>query len=165
MSRRPKLSVHGLTLVPASWFSWDFRVLDEGGAEVAVIDRHSFRERASFLVGGREHTVRRTSVLHGTFVLEESGRVLAEATKPSSFRRLFELAAGPNRYTLRAVSAMRREFELVSGGTPVGRIKPVSAFGRKATAEFTSDIPRELQLFVVFLVLVLWKRAQDAAAS
>lgn len=153
-----------LTLVPKSWFSWDFRVIADG-ADIALIDRHSFRERASFTLDGKEYVIRRTSMVRGTFVLEHSGQVLAEASKPSSFRRLFELSVGSASYTLKAVSSLRREFGLFSGSASIARIRPVSAFGRKAIAEFRAGIPREVQLFAVFLVLILWKRVADAAAA
>ena len=153
-----------LTVIPKSWLSWDFHVTEDGQA-VALIDRHWFRERASFSVDGKSYDVRRTSVMHGTFVLEHSGRVVAEARKRSAFRRSFDISSGGNRYTLEAVSAFGREFRLLRGGTPAGRIRPVSMLRRTATAVFPEAMPREVQLFVVFLVLVLWKRAADAAAS
>jgi hypothetical protein len=153
-----------LGVIPKSWFSWDFYVVEDG-RKIAFIDRHWFRERASFSLDGESYGVRRTSVVRGTFVLEHAGSVLAEAIKPSSFRRSFDISVGADRYSLTAASAFRREFRLFRGGAPVGTINPVSVLGRSATAAFGDGIPRAVQLFVVFLVLVLWKRAADAASS
>jgi hypothetical protein len=153
-----------LTVLPKSWLSWDFRVLEDG-VELALIDRDWFRERASFSLDGYTYDVRRTSVVRGTFVLDRSGAVLAEAVKPSSFRRTFEISVGPERYRLEAVSMFGREFRLLRGTDPVGAIRPVSFLRRHAQAEFPESMPREVQLFIAFLVLVLWKRAADAAAS
>jgi hypothetical protein len=153
-----------LTLVPKNWFSWDFRVIDDSG-DVALIDRHWFRERASFSIDGRSFNVRRTSVLQGTFVLEHEGETLAEAVKPSSFRRRFEITTGSGHYRLEAESMLGRAFVLSDDGIPVGEVRPKSFVGRTATVQFPERLPREIQLFMVFLVLVHWKRASDAAAS
>lgn len=154
-----------LTLIPKHWFSWDFRVTEDG-RDIALIDRDWFRERATLDVDGASYHVRRTSLVHGTFALELDGRVIAEAKKTSAFRRAFEVVtAEGERYELAAVSMFRRRFELLRGGVPVGVVEPVSVFGRTATAKFPTTLSRPLQLFLVFLVLVLWKRASDAAAS
>jgi hypothetical protein len=153
-----------LVLTPTRWYSWDFRVT-ANGQEIALIDRDWFRERATFAIDGKSYEVRRTSMLRSSFVLERGGTVIAEATKPSSFRRTFEVTVGDKRLTLRAVSVFRWEFHLFDGPTWVGRIRRVSVFRRRATAEFLEGMSREVQLLVVFLVLVLWKRSTDRAAS
>jgi hypothetical protein len=154
-----------LTLIPKSWLSWDFRVTEDG-RDIAFIDRDWFRERATLDVDGATYHMRRTSVVHGTFALEHDGRVVAEAKKTSAFRRAFEVVTvDGERYELQASSMFRREFQLLRGGVPVGAVRPVSIFGRTATVNFPQTVPRPLQLFLVFLVLVLWKRTSDAAAS
>ncbi len=147
-----------LEIIPHSWFSWDFRVL-ENGVERAVIDKSWVRERGTFVIDGETYTVGRTSVLRGTFALECGGRVVADARKPSVFFRSFEIAAGTDRYTLRAASIFRREFLLLRQGKVVGAISPVSMFGRHAEVTLPEEIQLPVQLFIVFLVLVLWKRA------
>lgn len=153
-----------LSLEPKNWFSWDFRVLD-GDEELALIDYRWFRERASFSIGGRDFDVRRTSVVHGTFVLEHSGVVLAEASKPSTFRRTFEITAGEQQYRLVASTVFGRAFDLWHAGAAIGRISPKSPWGRAATADLPAALPREMQVFVIFLVLVLWKRAASAGGG
>jgi hypothetical protein len=153
-----------LTLIPKSWFSWDFRVIASSG-DVALIDRHWFRESASFSVKGRSFNVRRTSLVRGAFTLEHAGVAVAEAKKPSSFRRAFEITIGADHYRLEAATIFGREFVLSHDGISVGGVRPNSFFGRTATAQFPERLPREIQLFMVFLVLVLWKRAADAAAA
>lgn len=153
-----------LTLVPKSWFSWDFKVLHDG-EEVALIDRHSFRESASYSLGDQIYDVRRTSVVQGTFVLERSGEVIAAARKASSFRRTFEITTATDEYRLKAATAFGRTFELWHGSDVVGTVRPTSMLGRRTTADLPATLPPEFQLFIVFLVLVLWKRAATAAAA
>jgi hypothetical protein len=153
-----------LTLIPKSWFSWDFRVTDNSG-DIALIDRHWFREDASFSINGRSFDVRRTSLVRGTFALEHAGVTVAEARKPSSFRRAFDITTATDHYRLEAANIFGRAFVLSHDGIPVGGVRPTSFIGRSATAQFPERLPREIQLFIVFLVLVLWRRAADAAAA
>lgn len=152
-----------LTLTPTHWFSWNFRVT-AGGEDIAVIGRHWFRERAAFSVGGTSFAVRKTTAFRSNFVLERNGWVVAEARKPSAFRRRFELTIGGKQLVLRSASPFRREFRLFDGAREVGRIRPLSFLGRTATAELPETMPMEIQLFVIFLVLMLWKREADAGA-
>src|SRR5262245_16716675 len=151
-----------LKLVPKNWFSWDFRVL-QGGQEIALIDRHWFQEKASYSLAGRTYEVRRTSVLHGTFVLEHANMVLALANKPSAFHRAYDITIGAEQYRLEAAAVARREFHLLQGGVTVGSVRPDSFLRRSATAQLPAKLPQEVQLFLIFLVLNLWKRAADAA--
>lgn len=137
----------------------------ENGEAVAYLDRHWIRERASFSLEGSEYAIQRTSVARGTFVLERDGRPIAEAEKPSVFRRAFEVRAGPERWRLEATSLLGREFRVVRGGLELGTIRPVSVIRREARVELPESVPRPLQIFVACLVLVLWKRRADSAAA
>src|SRR5262245_7431461 len=151
------------TLTPRNFFSWDFRVL-EGGQEIALIDRHWYKEKASYLLGGRTYDVRRTSLLHGSFVLEHEGVVLAQATKASAFRRAYAVTVGAHQYRLQAATFMGREFHLLQGVVTVGSVRQDSFFRRTGTARLPAELAREVQLFLIFLVINLWKRAADAAS-
>lgn len=153
-----------LTLIPKSWVSWDYRVLWED-REIAQLDRSWIRERASFTLDGEQYEARRTSLVRGTFVLERAGRVEAEAVKPSLFRRAFDIRVGAVPYRLETVSAFRREFRVLRVGVQAGRVRPASLFRRTLVAELQATIPLPVQLFLTFLVLVLWKRQQEAGAA
>lgn len=130
-----------------------------------MLDFHGLRERVSFASGGDAYLARRTSVLRGTFVLERSGSVVAEAVKPSVLRRALELRHGSERYRLEPEAALRRDFRLVRGGIPVGLVWPTSTFRRGGAARLPATLPRPVRLFVVTLVLILWNRDAAAAAS
>ena len=147
-----------LQIIPRSLFSWDFRVL-EGGVERAVIDKSWLRERGTFTIDGKTYTIARTSVWRGTFTLAHNGQVLAKAVKPSAFFRSFEITAGGDAYTLRAASPFLRRFLLLRRERVLGEIEPVSLFRREAVARLPEEMTAPIQLFVVFLVLVLWRRA------
>jgi hypothetical protein len=153
-----------LELRPKAWYSWDFRVLD-GETEIAYLDRHWLRERASFTLDGAAYEVRRTSTKRGTFVLERDGHPIAEAEKPSAWFRTLEIRAGPEHWVLKPASALRREFRLLRGGLDLGSIYPTSVLGRTTIVELSDQVPRPLQVFLACLVQILWKRSADRAAA
>jgi len=47
----------------------------------------------------------------------------------------------------------------------LGVIAPVSVLRRSAMAQLPAEKPLPVRLFIAFLVVVLWKRQADAAAS
>jgi hypothetical protein len=68
-------------------------------------------------------------------------------------------------YTLRKPSVWRRTFVLMDGERQIGSIAPESMWSRRATAELPHDWPTPIKLFVIWLVIVLWKRDAESAAA
>jgi hypothetical protein len=102
--------------------------------------------------------------MSGAFVLLESERELARAEKPSAFHRSFEVSQNGKSYTLGAESAFRRKFVLKENGQLVGAVHPFSAFSRKCVVDLPNEIPLPVRVFMVWLVIILWKRDSDSAA-
>ena len=55
--------------------------------------------------------------------------------------------------------------DVLVDGRAVGAITPASAWSRRASAELPAALPLPVQVFVVWLAMLLWKREQDAAAA
>ena len=153
-----------LEVIPKSWFSWDFIVTD-GASPVAEIDVSWWREKGVLTVRGSTYDVYREGLMSGAFLLESDGSILARAEKPSAFRRSFELECGGKFFTLRAESAFRRGFVLIDGDREVGWLSPNGVFTRRATADLPEGIPLPVKVFIIWLVVILWKRESDSAAS
>ena len=154
-----------LTAVPKRWFSWDFSLLDSTLQPVAELVLSSWRERGSLTVGGVSYRVYRDG-LTGPFVLEApDGSRAATAVKESVFRREFTVGYRDRHFVLKAKSAWRREFNLLSGDQMLGTVVPAGLFTRRAKVEFNDDLPLECAAFVVWLTLLLWKRNSDKAAD
>jgi hypothetical protein len=153
-----------LDATPHHVFSWDFTV-SRGGRPVAEVDMSWFRERAEVDIGGRAYQVQRESIIDSTFSLSSGGEVLARAQKLSVFTRTFEVTVAGRRFELRALSAFRRGFGLFQQRREVGRVMPVSWLGRKASIELPDDLPLPVQVFVFWLVIVLWRRAANSSSS
>jgi len=152
-----------MTLEPRRWYSWDYAVMT-GDRTVARLDLSSWRERAEIMIGDVTHRTFREHAL-GDFVIEAGGRELARATKPSAFRDTIILHYCGRDYTLLKPSIWRRTFALLDGERQIGTIEPESAWTRRAIARFESDWPMPIQTFVIWLVIMLWKRnAQHSAA-
>ena len=153
-----------MTLEPRRWYSWDYTV-KSGDRTVAVLELSSWRERAEIVIGDVTHRVFREGAMGGDFIIEAGGRELARATKPSAFRNTMIVHYSGKDYTLRKPSVWRRAFVLMDGERQIGSISPDRAWTRLATAELPPDWPVPIQAFVIWLVILLWKRdAQHAAA-
>ncbi len=59
---------------------------------------------------------------------------------------------------MRAHSPFRRALLLLAGDERLGAITPDGMFSRTSEVEFPADLPLELQAFLVWLTILLWKR-------
>lgn len=162
-----------LTIIPRTWYSWDFTVMDED-REVASMDLSGWREKGTLTIDGVEHRVYREGRMSGDFVLERDGRVLVRAVKPSAFSSTIVVHADDGReYTLKKKSVWRRPFVVLTplgeagsaSERTVGSLVPAGIMTRKAYADLPTAWPLPLRLFVIWLAVIMWKREADAAAA
>jgi hypothetical protein len=153
-----------LQATPRGWFSWNF-VLSDGEEEIADIRLAMLREAGELVVDGKTYRVNREAIMSGAFVLTKDSLELARAEKPSAFQRSFQVSQDGRSYTLGAESALRRRFVLKENGQLVGSVYPVSAFSRKCAVDLPAEIPLPVRVFMVWLVIILWKRDSDSAAA
>ncbi len=151
-----------LHIVPLHWYKWDFKVFD-GDRPIAVIDRSWRNESGTLILEDATYEIYRTGAFFGTFVLETAGTLVAEAEKPSTFKRQFVITFSDRRFVLKRISVLGRGYDLIEDGRTIGSIVARSVFSRKARANLPEELPLSVRVFVVFLVLLLWRR--DAAAA
>ena len=147
-----------LELVPQSVLSWDFTVLRDG-SPVAEIDVSWFREKGVLTVDGVQYPVYREHVMSGAFILEFNGTQLARAEKPSALFRSFLVEHAGKAYTLKAESALFRRFILLDDDREVGSITPAGPITRRAAVDLPDDLPLSVRVFMIWLTVLLWKRA------
>jgi hypothetical protein len=87
---------------------------------------------------------------------------VARTERPRRWRRELVIDHSGRRFTLRAKSAFRREFQLLNGPVQIGFISPEGLFTRRADAEFPNYFPLFLQVFIIWLVMMLWKQEDSA---
>ena len=145
-----------LTLEPKRWYSWDFSVF-EGARQLVDFQLSSWRTTGVLSVEGVNYRVSREGML-GDFVMQQAGSVLVRATKPSAFRRAFEIQYKGRRFTLRAKAPFTRAFVLLYGSSEIGSIVPESVLTRRATVSLPEDWPLPVKSFAIWLTIVHWKR-------
>ena len=153
-----------LHIVPTNWYSWNFSVTDESRAVARVTLSH-WCEKGALAIGDRTFRVYREGMMSGPFVLEHAGSMLAQAEKPSFFRREFVIRHAGREYTLRRESTFRRAFVFLDGSRQVGFVAPKNAFTRKAAASLPHDLPLPVRMFIVWLTMISWRRDQNACGS
>lgn len=149
---------------PKGFFSWDFRVYD-GGQEIAEISLDWWTESAEVLIAGENCRVYREGLLSGAFNFEVRGVVVARAEKPSAFFRRFLVRSDGREYDLKARSPFTRRFGLYESGRLVGTIEPMGWFTRKAVIALPDDTPSPVQVFMFWLVWIMWRRAARSSSS
>ncbi len=153
-----------LRAIPKGFFSWDFTVLQDG-VPIAEIDMSWFRERGEFDIVGQRYEVYRESWLAGRFVIQSAAGVLATAEKPSAFLRSFTVDHAGRRFQLKAMSPFGRSFGLSENGRLIGTVGPDFWLSRKATIDLPEHIAVPAQVFIFWLVLILWRRAARSSSS
>ena len=147
-----------------SVFSNHYEIL-EGGRVLTTVNIRWFREAGSFRLDGERYSVGRRGLMFGAFFLEGPDAVLATADKPSAFFRRFVVQVGDDVYELAARSAFLRAFDLRLGRRRVGSVEPKSIFTRSARADLPDDLPVPVQVFLTWLVLLLWKRQRKPSSN
>ena len=153
-----------LRLVPQSWFSWNFDVL-ENDLPVAEIKVSPLRERGTLVVDGAAYEAYREGLASGEFILEQNGHPIARAQKPSAFFNSFHVEVPGKNYTLKKESMVGRPFVLLDNDEVAGSIRPEGVVTRKAAVDLPEDVPVPVKIFIVWLVLLMWKREANAAAA
>ena len=153
-----------MRIIPKAWYSWDFDVVG-GDRTLARLDLSCWREKADVRIEDVNHRVFRERAMSGDFVIERGGQVLARATKPSAFRQAFLVNFNGKTYSLHRPSVWRRAFALLDGEQQIGSVSPNSVWTRAATADHPRDWPMAIKAFVIWLVIILWKRDSDGAAA
>lgn len=152
---------------PDGWWSSQYTVVRDGVATGALHFR-ALREAGLITVGDQRFEVRRERAGSGNWLLEGSGGVVvASAQKPSAWRsQIIVRASGqPIVVHLRRPSTWRRSFEVLQSDRRVGEIRRASIWRRRTEADLPDGLPEAVQVFCVWLVLLLFRREDSAAAS
>jgi hypothetical protein len=78
---------------------------------------------------------------------------------------LFEVQIGGKDYTLKGASTFGRSFVLTENDREIGSIAPKGFFGRQAKANLPDDLALEARAFLIWLVVVMWKRQAKTAKT
>ncbi|MGH8907961.1 MAG: hypothetical protein ACRD0K_15955 [Egibacteraceae bacterium] len=150
--------------VPTSVFSSRY-IVSEDGATVADVQHASLRERATVRIGDRSLELTRLGLVRGSLVLMEHGVEIAQAERAGAMSRVWHLRSASGSCDLTKPSWWSRAYELRSEGRTVGSIQPEGFLRRGAIADLPSGMAIEFRVFVLVVVLTLWRREDSAAAG
>ncbi len=143
--------------------SWDFDVFQGDDRRLTRLDLARILRRATFRLEGTDYTIARTA-FRGPLHMMVGGEPVASASTLGFFRRGYDLTvAGLPRYRLRPRRPLSRHFGLFAGPREVGRVGPEKPFRRTLKAELPSTLSLPDRIFILFLVILTWRR--DAQAS
>ena len=129
---------------------------------LATMEGSFWREGGSVRVGNDVWDLRRQG--WSTFRLVRGDVDEAVARRQGFFKYSFEIDHAGRTYQLVQRSIWRRTFTVLEGGVEVGTIEPTSVWTNAAAVRLPDTMPLELQVFIVGVVAIQWRRAQDSSA-
>ena len=148
---------------PSGFFSWDFDLYEDERL-VGQMGMAWFQEGGRFVWKGSEYQLFREGLWSGSFLLQLDGQTLADATKVSPFLRCFDVRVGDRTLILKAASAFTRQFQLIACDVIVGFVTPDGLFSRQCTISFPDDLTLPVQIFLFWLVVLMWRRAAQSSS-
>jgi hypothetical protein len=152
-----------LLVQPHGTFRKGFDVLDGSGPTVGSFEGSPWREGGRIRAGGQEWEFRRER--YRRLVLAGPQGEYAAAERISAWSGRWQLSAVGRTYELAKAAWYSRRYELRVGDAVVGELHPRGVFGSKADVTLPPELPPAVQVFVVAVVMTLWRRDQSAAAG
>jgi hypothetical protein len=147
-----------LEFFPKRTFSMRRYTLTRAGVEIGQIDCGGMRQPATLTVGGASYNPVSEGVLRTKFHLDAGGVRIADVEPAGTYFRRFIVHAGAKTYTLKVASWFGRNFVLTENDVEVGRIARTGLFTARCRAELPDDMPLPVQAFLIWLVLITWRR-------
>ena len=133
-----------------------------GEVPLATMEGSFWREGGRVHVGNDVWELRRQG--WSTFRLVHNDVNEAVARRRGFFRNSFEIDHAGRAYQLVQRSIWRRTFTVLDGGVEVGSIEPTSVWTNAAAVRLPDTMPLQLQVFIVGVVAIQWRRAQASSA-
>jgi hypothetical protein len=147
-----------LEFFPNRTFSMRLYTLMRDGVEIGQIDCGGARRPAALTVGSASYNPVSEGVLRTKFHLDAGGTRIADVELAGTFFRRFVVHAGAKTCTLKVASWFGRSFILTENDVEVGRIARSGFFTARCRAELPDDLPLPVQAFLIWLVLITWRR-------
>ena len=128
---------------------------------LATMEGSFWREGGSVRVGNDVWELRRQG--WSTFRLVRNDVDEAVARHRGFFKNSFEIDHAGRTYQLAQRSIWRRTFAVLDGGVEVGNIEPTSVWTNAAAVRLPDNMPLQLQVFIVGVVAIQWRRAQASS--
>lgn len=152
-----------LVVQPRGTWRRGFDVRDGSGSVVGAFDGSPWREGGRIRAAGQEWEFRRERSRR--LVLAGPPGEWAAADQVSYWSGRWELSAGGRTYSLARPGWWTRRYQLRAGEAVVGELRRRGLFGSRADGELPPELPPAVQVFVIAVVMTLWRREDSAAAA
>ncbi|GEM_PF-3316950 len=147
---------------PTGLFTNNYKISDVHGDHVAELAIAMVKEGGRLLMDDKVLRIERETMFSGPWQLKDGNEVLLEAFKVSVIKNRFEMSVKGASLELSPTSWTMRGFQVVGPDwSQLGTIKRPSLLSRRVNIELSDLVPRQAQLFLLFLSVVLWNRAQS----
>jgi hypothetical protein len=150
-----------LTAVPYGFWAPEYVLSDETGRALARVKLHWGGEAGTITLDGAAQNIRRDGMM-GPWHVWSSGTVVATVIKPSAFSRLFHISVGSAEYRM-VPRAWSSAFDLFAGDQRLGGLERRGILSRTMAVFLPDDLPMMVRAIAVWVVLLMWRRA-DAAS-
>lgn len=137
--------------------------LMQENAQIGSIRPALFGESAKVLIGKSAFGVKRKSPLGMFQLLDAQNQPACSAKK--HLNRSFSVTIDGLPMRLSANGLVSRSFSLMQNGSVIGTIVQKGWFRKRTVADLPPSIPIPVQVFLVTLVLFMWKRSTDIDVS
>ena len=153
-----------LTVTRRSVFSREFEVHD-GIAPVGEFSLSRVGDHSELRVGLDLYEARRIGWINPGFVLKHRDLEVARANPAGVFRQAHEIRTARFAVTLRPRGFFRSDYGLFDGETELGWIRRVGFWRSTVEASFAPQIDPPIQIWLLWIATILWRRAEAAAAG
>lgn len=152
-----------LVVRPRGTWQRGFDVQDGSGTVVGAFEGSPWREGGRIRAAGQEWEFRRERSRR--LVLTGPRGEGAAADRVSIWSGRWRLSAGGRTYELAKPGWWSRRYQLRAGAAVVGELSQRGLFSSKADVELPPELPPAVQVFVIAVVMTLWRRENNAAAG
>ena len=142
--------------------SWTFDLF-ENNVPVTTLNTRWLREAGMFQWQEARFRLGREGFCSGDFFLARGDQVKVRAQKTSPLTRTFRLDIHDQEMVLSANSPFGRTFQLTRQGIVQGSIRPNHPFTRKCRIDLPDDLDTPTQVFIFWLVVLMWRRTSRSS--
>lgn len=130
----------------------------EDDIELTRINFPTWREGTEFTIGGHPYVMRRMGLFRGDLLLYSEGDVVASARHQGVFKTRYIIEYAGRTVELGTRRWFSRGFSVFVGEAEVGSITPTGWFRSRVIIDISDEIPLEVQVFLLCVAVVLWRR-------
>lgn len=132
------------------------------GVALATIDGSIWSGAGTIFVDGAQYQFHRQGLTG--MALTRDGTAIAEASH-ELLHRTWTVTFGDRSIVLRPALIVGRTYDVLEDLVEVGDVTPKGILDRGLTANLPGEIPNPVQVFIVYVVLTVWRRRESGSHS